>query len=132
MTRTVLILAAVALLCGPGCTEEVRLPATPATAQGFPAIETPGPDGWTLTGLRVEAAFACNPREHSSALPKAHGRPLSVLMMASLVANLLPPASTPLTGRGSSPTHVALRTNDLTALTWFRVAERPAGPGLRR
>lgn len=132
MTRIALVVAAVALLCGPGCAEEVPLPATPATAQVFPAIEAPGPDGWALTGLTVEAAFACNPCEHPSAPPKVHGRPLSAMMMASLVAYVLPPASAPLTGRGSSPTHVTLRTNDLTALTWFRIAERPAGPGLRR
>lgn len=128
MTRIALVVAAVALLCGSGCTEEVRLPATPATAQVFPAIEAPGPEGWALTGLTVEAAFACNPCEHPSAPPKVHGRPLSAMMMASLVAYVLPP----LAARGSSPTHVTLRTNDLTALAWFRIAERPAGPGLRR
>ena len=132
MTRTALVVAAVALLCGPGCAEEVRLPATPATAQVFPAIEASGPEGWTLSCLTVEAAFACNPCEHPPALPKVHGKPLRAMMMASLVAYVLPPASTPLAARGSSPTHVTLRTNDLTALAWFRIAERPAGPGLRR
>ncbi|MCE5215943.1 hypothetical protein LLH03_02825 [bacterium] len=132
MTRIALVMVAAALLCGSGYAEEVSLPATPTTTQVFPAVEAPGPHGWTLSGLAVEAAFACNPCPRPCALSKSPCRLSPTGLTASLVPNTLPHAGALLTTLSASPTRVTLRTNDLTALRWLQVTRQPTGPGLRR